>query len=255
MLEPNTTEPQKTQESVPSFDSSLADTAEQEVAEADAILNDADEKIEEQGAEDKPARPLALLLEYLELFVTCLCTILILFSFFFRICSVSGHSMNPTLKDGELLLVSDFFYDPTPGDIIIFHQTSDEASRFNEPIVKRVIATEGQTVYIDFTDAIVKVDGVCLEEDYIQLTDERGIPIGAYDSFADHNFRQEPQADGKTHYIFEATVPEGSLFVMGDNRNNSSDSRVKVIGFVDERRVLGRVLYRISAQKGLIAAD
>ena len=255
MLEPNTTEPQKPE---------MAEVESEKITEQTTIEPDnssenaadmVSEAVAEQTEQDKPVRPLALLLEYLELFVTCLCTILILFSFFFRICSVSGHSMNPTLKHGELLLVSDFFYDPTPGDIIIFHQTSDGTSRFNEPIVKRIIATEGQTVYIDFTDAFVLVDGVRLEEDYIQLTDERGIPIGAYDTYADHHFRQEPQADGKTHYIFEATVPEGSLFVMGDNRNNSSDSRVKVIGFVDERRVLGRVLYRINPQKGLIAAD
>lgn len=220
-----------------------------------------DDQMEDKETREQPHSPSApvrifsLLLEYLELFVTCLCVIMIAFSLFFRICSVSGHSMLPTLKDGELLLVSDLFYDPAPGDIIIFHQTSDEVSRFNEPIVKRVIATEGQRVYIDFTDGYVEVDGIRLKEDYIQLVDPLGIPTGKYDLFAEHNFRMEPQADGETHRIFEAIVPKGELFVMGDNRNNSSDSRTKVIGFVDERRILGHVLCRMSLAEGFVPVN
>ena len=170
---------------------------------------------------------------------------MILFSVIFRICTVSGESMLPTLKDKELLLVTNLFYEPEQGDIIIFHQTSEEIARFNEPIVKRVIATEGQTVYIDFTSGIVRVDGVELKEDYIQLVNSFGYHTGEYSLFAEHNFRMVPFADGTTHRIFEATVPDGSLFVMGDNRNNSADSRDTAIGFVDGRRILGRVLFRI----------
>ena len=197
----------------------------------------------------------ALILEYVELFVTCLCAILIAFSFFFRVCTVSGTSMLPTLKHGELLLVSNLFYTPEQGDIIIFHQTSEELSRFNEPIIKRVIATEGQHVRINFTLGTVTVDGVLIEEDYIQLTNSMGIPTGEYDLFAEHNFYMEPMPDGTTHRIFDATVPEDHLFVMGDNRNNSSDSRTKVIGFVDERRILGHVLCRLSGQNGFAPVD
>lgn len=211
---------------------------------------------QEKQKKSKARSPVfALLLEYVELFVTCLCAILIIFSFFFRVCTVSGTSMLPTFKHGELLLVSDLFYTPAQGDVIIFHQTSEELPRFNEPIIKRVIATEGQHVRIDFTLGTVTVDGVLIEEDYIQLTNSMGIPTGEYDLFAEHNFYMEPMPDGTTHRIFDATVPKDHLFVMGDNRNNSSDSRTKVIGFVDERRILGHVLCRLSGQNGFAPVD
>ena len=180
-------------------------------------------------------------LEYLEMFVLCLCAILLVFSFGLRICRVSGDSMLPTLRNGQLLVVSNVMYTPKQGDIIIFHQTSDVVSTFNEPMVKRVIATEGQTVRIDFTDAVVTVDGVELNEDYIQL-----IYRGEYELFAQHHTSFIEMADGTHHRVFEATVPDGHLFVMGDNRNNSSDSRTSAIGFVDERRVLGRAVWRLS---------
>jgi signal peptidase I len=255
MSEPNTTELAKSDSETSRSMSDASDEALETAKEMPE--SEQDQNADTTDGEDTPksSRPVSIFLEYLELFVTCLCTVMVLFSLFFRICSVSGHSMLPTLKHGELLLVSDLFYNPQPGDIIIFHQTSKEDSRFNEPIVKRVIATEGQRVYIDFTEGYVEVDDVRLHEDYIQLVNSLGAPIGEYTVFAEHNFRMEPQSDGQTHRIFEAIVPEGELFVMGDNRNNSSDSRTSVIGFVDERRILGKVLYRMSPDHGLTPVD
>ena len=197
-------------------------------------------------APKKNTSTLTFLLEYVELFVMCLAAILIVFSFFCRICSVSGESMLPTLKDGQLLLVSNLFYEPEPGDIVIFHQTSEQFTRFNEPIIKRVIATEGQHVLIDFTAGTMHIDGVLMQETYIQLVNTLGEEIGEYRVFAEHHMQMVPYADGETHRIFEATVPDGCLFVMGDNRNNSSDSRTNVIGFVDGRRVLGHVICRLT---------
>ena len=211
---------------------------------------------QEKQKKSKARSPIfALLLEYVELFVTCLCAILIIFSFFFRVCTVSGTSMLPTFKHGELLLVSDLFYTPAQGDVIIFHQTSEELPRFNEPIIKRVIATSGQHVRIDFNEGTLEIDGVVIQEDYIQLIDTLGEEIGEYRVFAEHHMQMTSMPGNETHRIFEATVPEGCLFVMGDNRNNSSDSRTNVIGFVDERRVLGHVICRLTPTDAFGSVD
>lgn len=229
----------------PARDGSMEEAVEQETVEEESVGQAPAEQTTDAPAK-KGFSPLGFVLEYLELFVTCLAVILVMFSFVCRICSVSGDSMLPTLKDGQLLLVSDLFYDPKPGDIIIFHQTSEEISRFNEPIIKRVIATSGQHVRIDFDKGTVEIDGVVIQEDYIQLIDTLGEEIGEYRVFAEHHMQMTSMPGNKTHRVFEATVPEGCLFVMGDNRNNSSDSRTNVIGFVDERRVLGHVICRLT---------
>lgn len=146
-----------------------------------------------------------------------LSVVLVLFLVFFRIIVVSGPSMKRTLLDGDyLLLYSNLFYhQPQRGDVVVVSKQSYDNGK---PIVKRVIATEGQIVDMDFDNGIVYVDGLPLEEDYINTPTNLD--------------------EGQ---IFPQIVEEGCVFVMGDNRNHSKDSRSTEIGQVDKREILGRV--------------
>ncbi len=151
--------------------------------------------------------------------VHLLAGILLVLLLLFRIVIVSGPSMNATLIDGDsLLLLSNIFYtDPKPGDIVV---ASKESFKDGEPIIKRVIATEGQEVDIDFAAGIVYVDGVALKEDYTLTPTNR---------------------EEGNH--FPMVVDEGCIFVMGDNRNMSKDSRNPEIGLIDKREVLGKAIF------------
>ena len=175
----------------------------------------------EELAEKKTRSAAKELFEWVELFAYSVTIVIILFTFLCRIAVVSGPSMENTLFNGEVLIVSDLFYEPEPGDVIVFQSNT---ILNNEAIVKRVIATEGQVVDIDFENWIVTVDGVPVEEPYIRF--EEGRPMDASD------------------YAFPLTVEEGKIFVIGDKRNHSTDSRSDMIGQVDTRYVLGKVLLR-----------
>lgn len=149
--------------------------------------------------------------------VLALIIIFLCFTFLFRVVNVDGRSMVPTLQDKDWLLVSDAS-EYKRGDIIIITQPNDR----NEPLVKRVIATGGETIDIDFSSHEVFINGELLEEDYIY----------------------EPTAlfyDVQFPYV----VPEGCVFAMGDNRNDSLDSRSSRIGPIDERYILGRAKVRL----------
>ena len=158
---------------------------------------------------------------YLHDMIYLLAVIIVVLLLLFRVVIVSGPSMYDTLWDGDWLLVLSgvFYREPEYGDIIVASQDS-----FNdgEPIIKRVIATEGQTVDIDFEAGTVYVDGVALEEDYTYTltTNEEGM-------------------------TFPLTVDEGCIFIMGDNRGRSKDSRDPEIGLIDEREVLGKAVFLI----------
>ena len=157
------------------------------------------------------------LYEWVQSLVGSVLVVVAIFTFVIRMMGVDGHSMLNTLQHGDRLLVvnSMLYHD----DIVILRKNGvfDD-----DPIVKRVIAVEGQTVDIDFAEGIVYVDGEALEEDYIR----------------------EPTytAEGTE---FPLTVPEGSIFVMGDNRNGSSDSRDYRLGTVDTRYVIGKAAFLI----------
>ena len=193
-------------------------------------------EITEEKKTDSPEKEglVSSIFDYLEILVFSVCAVLLIFSLFGRICRVDGGSMMRTLYDGQTLVTTSLVT-PENGDIIVFHQTSDTVPRLNEPLVKRVIATEGQTVRIDFDRGEVYVDGKLLDESaYISLL---------YKNPYTNKYFESGEWDGSG--VFETTVPDGCYFVMGDNRNNSLDSRSAEIGCVDARRVLGKVVLRL----------
>ena len=159
------------------------------------------------------------ILDYLHDLIYILAVFMLLCMLCFRVVVVSGPSMYHTLIDGDyLLLISNVFYqEPQQGDIVV---ASKESFDDGKPIVKRVIATEGQTVDIDFAAGIVYVDGVALEEDY--------------------TFTLTNMDEGM---IFPLVVEEDHVFLMGDNRNRSKDSRSPEIGQVDQREILGKAFF------------
>ena len=160
--------------------------------------------------------------DWVEIFVITISAILLIFTFFIRTAYVDGPSMNNTLHDGEALAVSNLFYTPKQGDIVVFQ---DPDCSVEGGVVKRVIATEGQVVDIDFDNWEVYVDGELIDEPYVNREDYR---MRSY------------------RVNFPITVPEGEIFVLGDNRNHSNDSRDTDIGCVDTRFIFGKVLFRIT---------
>lgn len=150
--------------------------------------------------------------------VMALVALILVFTLVGRVIGVVGNSMVPTLHWNDLLLLQSIGYTPEQGDVVVLRKESFMA----EPIVKRVIATGGQHVSIDYATSTVTVDGMALDEPYIN--EWMGYPLDMEMTITD------------------VDVPEGSIFVMGDNRNHSSDSRHQRLGTVDERYVLGRVL-------------
>ena len=154
--------------------------------------------------------------DWIQSLISALLICVLVFVFVLRIMDVHGTSMFPTLNNGDKVLVSDLFYEPARGDIVVFKKDSYDD---NKALVKRVVAVAGDVVNIDFEKGVVYVNGEALEEDYIDVL-----------------------TTTKIDFIGPQTVPDNCLFVMGDNRNASTDSRDKRIGMVDKRLVIGKVL-------------
>ena len=156
--------------------------------------------------------------DWLDSLIYAILLILLIFTFFFRVVGVNGDSMNPTLQSGDWLTVSAITDEVQTGDIVVITQPNS----LNEPLIKRVIAKGGDTVNIDFIEGTVTVNGKILYEPYIS---------------------EKTEVSGD--YVYPLEIPEGYIFVMGDNRNNSLDSRFRTIGLIDERYVLGVAETRI----------
>ena len=207
------------------------------------------QSIAPQGCPDTPEREkktsaASELFDYVEISVFSVCVVILMFTFVIRLCSVDGPSMERTLFDGEILVVSDLGYTPAEGDIIVFHQTGSRNLDFNKPIVKRVIATAGKYIRIDYDMGLVYVsddevfddDDLLDESGYIYLSNGRWNMSGVYETY----------------------VPEGYLFVLGDNRNNSLDSRFSEIGLLDQRGLrkgAGKTLSALQNRGAFIAIN
>ena len=153
--------------------------------------------------------------DWIQCLISALIVCVLVFVFIFRVIDVKGTSMVPTLNNQDKMLVSGLFYKPKAGDIVVFKKDEYDPEK---ALVKRIIATEGQKINIDFDKGIVYVDEVPIEEDYINDI-----------------------TTTKLDFIGPKTVPEGCGFVMGDNRNMSTDSRKAEIGMVDSRLIIGKV--------------
>lgn len=179
----------------------------------------ASEDLKKKKSEEEHMTWQKSVLLYVHDLIYLLAVVMLVFMLLFRIVIVSGSSMYSTLWNGDWLLVtgSILYQEPEAGDIIV---ASKDSFNDGEPIIKRVIATEGQTVDIDFEAGIVYVDGTALEEDYTYTTTnvQEGI-------------------------VFPITIADGCIFAMGDNRNGSKDSRHPEIGMIDTREVLGRAVF------------
>lgn len=158
------------------------------------------------------------LFEMLENICFSVLFITVVMTFFFRVIVVEGNSMNRTLSNGDRVIITNFCYTPQRGDIVV----TDKNNYFKTPLIKRVIAIEGDTIKIDYSTGDVYINGEILSEDYIK----EKIAI----------------SDKET---LEITIPDGYVFLMGDNRNQSSDSRESVVGVINEKNIMGKAIFRI----------
>ncbi len=183
-----------------------------------------------EQSNEEPAKPFSDALDWIASVIYAVVVILILNLFFLRMITVSGDSMNDTLVNNDKVIVTNFCYNPDYGDIVVIQADKlmrQDTNIYGEPIIKRVIALEGDTVRIDYAKGEVYRNGELLGEDYIkELT---------------HLYRYGYMESGRDY-----VVPENCVFVMGDNRNVSNDSRnLTDVGFIDKGKIMGKAFVRI----------
>ncbi|MDR1891514.1 MAG: signal peptidase I [Oscillospiraceae bacterium] len=176
--------------------------------------------------------------DWLEAAVASVLAVIVVFTFLFRVVGVDGESMQNTLQHKDKVIISHLFYKPEAGDIVVisrkYNNEPAEDTSQNKPIIKRVIAVGGDLVDLDYEKQQVIITRNGVSHAFVEPPDLLG------------------NMDKKSAYIdFPAQVPEGSIFVMGDHRNNSLDSRYESLGMIDERYVLGKAVFRIWPLTGI----
>ncbi len=191
-----------------------------------------------ETGEQRPVNPYKDTYDWIHCIIVAIIVCVLIFVLLARVITVRGSSMLPTLEENDRIVITRLAGDYEYGDIVVLQKDSFRT----EPIVKRVIGTEGQTLEFNFTEGTVTVDGKRLYENYIREK--------TYDSYhiLDPDYYEvygiDPEKDVGEDWV-RVTVPEGCLFVMGDNRNNSSDSRVATVAYVDKRDVMGKAVFRL----------
>lgn len=201
-------------------------------SESEFSANLPNESAEKKKNPDKNQKPpfnfTRELFDWLDIIVASVISVVIIFTFIFRVVVIDGNSMKNTLLDKERVIITSLFYKPKRGDIVVISRNTDNSpdpSKDEQPIIKRIIATEGETVDIDFEKGIVYVDGTALKEDYTLEPTYRQLDID-----------------------FPVRVEEDCVFVLGDNRNDSLDSRSSQIGdngMINKKYILGHAIARV----------
>ncbi len=181
----------------------------------------------EETSNEKSKKNAEAIYDFASILVSAVISVGIIFTFFFKISTVSGESMENTLHHADRLIISSVVNGVEYGDVVV----TSQPNLFNKVLIKRVIAVGGQTVWFDEETGKTIVDGKVLDEPYI---------------------KEEMEYTPAMDKLF--TVPEGKIFVMGDNRNNSSDSRDEFVGVIDENYIVGKVVYRFG-DKSLFNTD
>ena len=186
------------------------------------------DEVKNQGKREEKFSRKKEIFEWLDVVSAALIVVVLIFGFVFRVATISGSSMLNTLHNGEMVIIRNIFYKAEAGDIVVISRNVENTAETDVegqgPIIKRIIATENQVVDIDFEKNVVYVDGVALKEDYVSTP------------------------TNKCDVNFPVQVPEGHVFVLGDNRSISLDSRSSSIGnngMVDERYILGQAIFRV----------
>ena len=218
--------------------------------ETEIVVVDAEEPQEKREKQPKKKGSFVQeLIESVETFCYALVMMVVLFVFVFRFVTVQGESMLQTLQNNDKLIISDMLYTPDTGDIVVIDTEGMSYFSSHKYIIKRVIATGGDEVTINFRHWKVTVNGTPLKEEYVNREDSTSAMLSLNEEeFKKYGLTRTVEADDSVTYAF--TVPNDMVFVMGDNRPHSSDSRAA--GCMEEYRILGRVLLRISPSFGRV---